>query len=170
MLQSANAGLGDRADPSQWTKIEGPVKVESFPSSTSHRALHISGSIWVAWIQYVEGSKIGFEQVVLFEGWMLGFEPQEESVVTAVDPQVCKWFFAFTSWSWVGCFQMLVSYVAFLFRAVIWCVSVVQLAPVNRNLEAYYDAWHKLIDSWVVIEVDDPNWVFRWRLQVIDAC
>ena len=27
MLQSANAGLGDRADPSQWSKIEGPVKV-----------------------------------------------------------------------------------------------------------------------------------------------
>ena len=46
---------------------------------------------------------------------------------------------------------------------------LVQLAPVNKNLEAYYDAWHKLIDSWVVIEVDDPNWVFRWRLQVIDV-
>ena len=29
----------------------------------------------------------GFEQVVLFEGWMLGFEPEEESAVTAVDPQ-----------------------------------------------------------------------------------
>jgi hypothetical protein len=27
MLQSANAGSGDRADPSQWAKIEGPVKV-----------------------------------------------------------------------------------------------------------------------------------------------
>jgi len=46
---------------------------------------------------------------------------------------------------------------------------MVQLAAVNMNLEAYYDAWHKLIDSWVVIEVDDPNLVFQWRLQVIDA-
>jgi D-glycerate 3-kinase len=56
----------------------------------------------------------------------LGFEPQEESVVTAVDPQ---------------------------------------LAPVNKQLAAYYDAWHKLVDSWIVIQVDDPHWVFRWRLQ-----
>ncbi|KAG0607984.1 hypothetical protein M758_8G069100 [Ceratodon purpureus] len=88
--KSAFAGLGDRADPSEWSKIEGPVKV------------------------------------VLFEGWMLGFEPEQESAVTAVDPQ---------------------------------------LAPVNKNLEAYYDAWHKMIDSWVVIEVDDPSWVFVWRLQ-----
>jgi pantothenate kinase-related protein Tda10 len=32
----------------------------------------------------------GFEQVVLFEGWMLGFEPEQESEVTAVDPQVCQ--------------------------------------------------------------------------------
>ncbi|KAG0591531.1 hypothetical protein KC19_1G181600 [Ceratodon purpureus] len=92
--KSANAGLGDRADPSQWSKIEGPVKV------------------------------------VLFEGWMLGFEPQKESVVTAVDPQ---------------------------------------LVPVNKQLAAYYDAWHKMIDSWIVIQVDDPNWVFRWRLQVTDV-
>lgn len=30
----------------------------------------------------------GLGQVVLFEGWMLGFDPQEESAVTAVDPQV----------------------------------------------------------------------------------
>lgn len=41
-----------------------------------------------------------------------------------------------------------------------------QLAPINKNLEAYYDAWHKYIDSWIVIQVDDPTWVFRWRLQV----
>lgn len=31
------------------------------------------------------------EQVVLFEGWMLGFEPQNEAEVTSVDPQVCQW-------------------------------------------------------------------------------
>jgi pantothenate kinase-related protein Tda10 len=49
-------------------------------------------------------------------------------------------------------------------------VSVlVQLAPVNKQLAAYYDAWHKLVDSWIVIQVDDPHWVFRWRLQVTDA-
>lgn len=88
--KSAFSGSGDRADPSKWEKIEGPVKV------------------------------------VLFEGWMLGFEPQNEAEVTSVDPQ---------------------------------------LAPINKNLEAYYDAWHKYIDSWIVIQVDDPTWVFRWRLQ-----
>lgn len=37
----------------------------------------------------------GSAQVVLFEGWMLGFEPQKESVVTAVDPQVCLYFIGF---------------------------------------------------------------------------
>jgi hypothetical protein len=52
MLQSANAGFGDRADPSKWSEVEGPLKV------------------------------------VLFEGWMLGFEPEDEAAVTAVDPQV----------------------------------------------------------------------------------
>jgi pantothenate kinase-related protein Tda10 len=50
--KSANAGFGDRADPSKWSEVEGPLKV------------------------------------VLFEGWMLGFEPEDEAAVTAVDPQV----------------------------------------------------------------------------------
>jgi hypothetical protein len=27
MLQSANAGFGDRADPSKWSEVEGPLKV-----------------------------------------------------------------------------------------------------------------------------------------------
>jgi hypothetical protein len=50
--KSANAGFGDRADPSKWSEVEGPLKV------------------------------------VLFEGWMLGFEPEDEAAVAAVDPQV----------------------------------------------------------------------------------
>lgn len=33
-------------------------------------------------------SKIAYLQVVLFEGWMLGYEPQDNEAVTAVDPQV----------------------------------------------------------------------------------
>ena len=57
----------------------------------------------------------------------------------------------------------------FIFRLWFDLEVLVQLAPVNKNLEAYYDAWHKMIDSWVVIEVDDPSWVFVWRLQVTDA-
>lgn len=100
MWQSAHAGLGDRADPSKWERIEGPVKVVS-PSSLSFRnsrvkLLRISGDWRSAWRQYVGGSNIRFEQVVLFEGWMLGFEPQEESVVTAIDPQVRKCFVSLT--------------------------------------------------------------------------
>lgn len=66
-------------------------------------------------------------QVVLFEGWMLGFKPLPLEVVKAVDPQ---------------------------------------LETVNKNLEAYYDAWYKFINAWIVIKIKDPNYVYQWRLQV----
>ncbi|CAM0882141.1 unnamed protein product [Alopecurus aequalis] len=62
----------------------------------------------------------GPTEVVLFEGWMLGFKPRPNEVVTAVDPQ---------------------------------------------NLEAYYDAWDRFIESWIVIKIKEPNCVFQWRLQ-----
>ncbi|CAM6095088.1 unnamed protein product [Calypogeia fissa] len=88
--KAARNGLGDRADHSDWSDVEGPV------------------------------------QVILFEGWMLGYEPQDNDAVTAIDPQ---------------------------------------LALVNKNLEGYHDAWHRFINSWMIIEVGDPNWVFEWRLE-----
>ncbi|KAL2590997.1 hypothetical protein AAZV13_13G319200 [Glycine max] len=40
-----------------------------------------------------------------------------------------------------------------------------QLETVNKNLEAYYDAWDKYIKSWIVIKIKNPNCVFQWRLQ-----
>ncbi|KAG4945015.1 hypothetical protein JHK87_041022 [Glycine soja] len=90
MMQSAFNGRGDRADPSRWPEVEGPMTV------------------------------------VLFEGWMLGFKPLPVEAVKVVDPQ---------------------------------------LETVNKNLEAYYDAWDKYIKSWIVIKIKDPNCVFQWRLQ-----
>lgn len=36
----------------------------------------------------------------------------------------------------------------------------------NKNLEAYYDAWDKFIKTWIVIKIKDPSCVFEWRLQV----
>ncbi|XAR50606.1 Glycerate 3-kinase [Bertholletia excelsa] len=88
--KSAHNGRGDRADPSTWPEIEGPLTV------------------------------------ILFEGWMLGFKSLPVEVVKAVDPQ---------------------------------------LETVNKNLEAYYDAWDKFIESWIVIQIKDPNCVYEWRLQ-----
>ncbi|KAF4372433.1 hypothetical protein CsatB_012853 [Cannabis sativa] len=88
--KSAYSGKGDRADPSTWPEIEGPLSV------------------------------------VLFEGWMLGFKPLPVETVKAVDPQ---------------------------------------LETVNKNLEAYYDAWDKFIGAWIVIKIKDPTCVFQWRLQ-----
>ncbi|XP_047341087.1 D-glycerate 3-kinase, chloroplastic-like [Impatiens glandulifera] len=88
--KSAYDGRGDRADPSTWPEIEGPLSV------------------------------------ILFEGWMLGFKPLPVEVVKDVDPQ---------------------------------------LETVNKNLEAYYDAWDKFIKSWVVIKIQDPSFVYQWRLQ-----
>lgn len=64
--------------------------------------------------------------VILFEGWMLGFRPLPNEMVKAVDPQ---------------------------------------LEVVNKYLEAYYDAWDKFIESWLIIKIKDPNCVFQWRLQ-----
>ncbi|KAG8077557.1 hypothetical protein GUJ93_ZPchr0007g3818 [Zizania palustris] len=50
--KSAFGGRGDRAGPSVWPEVEGPL------------------------------------EVVLFEGWMLGFKPLPDEVVKAVDPQL----------------------------------------------------------------------------------
>lgn len=63
--------------------------------------------------------------VVLFEGWMLGFQSLSEDEVAAVDHQ---------------------------------------LVEVNRNLGAY-EEWHKKVDAWIIIQVDDTSCVFNWRLQ-----
>ncbi|XP_047968061.1 D-glycerate 3-kinase, chloroplastic [Salvia hispanica] len=88
--KSAYKGRGDRADPSTWPEVEGPLSA------------------------------------ILFEGWMLGFKPVPAEVVKAVDPQ---------------------------------------LEVINKNLEAYYDAWDKFINSWIVIKIKDPSYVYQWRLQ-----
>ncbi|PAN29129.1 hypothetical protein GQ55_5G203500 [Panicum hallii var. hallii] len=88
--KSAFGGRGDRADPSVWPEVEGPL------------------------------------EVILFEGWMLGFKPLPNEVVKAVDPQ---------------------------------------LEVVNKNLEAYYNAWDRFIGSWIVIKIREPSCVFQWRLQ-----
>ncbi|XP_010537944.1 PREDICTED: D-glycerate 3-kinase, chloroplastic [Tarenaya hassleriana] len=40
-----------------------------------------------------------------------------------------------------------------------------QLETVNKNLEAYYNAWDKYIDAWVIIKIKDPSYVYQWRLQ-----
>lgn len=45
-------------------------------------------------------------------------------------------------------------------------VMLFQLEVVNKNLEAYYNAWDKFIQSWIVIKIKDPSCVFQWRLQV----
>lgn len=45
-----------------------------------------------------------------------------------------------------------------------------QLEVVNKNLEAYYDAWDKFIKSWIVIKIKDPSYVYQWRLQVSCRC
>ncbi|XP_044495223.1 D-glycerate 3-kinase, chloroplastic [Mangifera indica] len=88
--KSAYNGRGDRADPSTWPEVEGPLTV------------------------------------ILFEGWMLGFRPLPVEVVKAVDPQ---------------------------------------LEIVNKNLEAYFDAWDKFVKAWIVIKIKEPSCVYEWRLQ-----
>ncbi|XWS20353.1 hypothetical protein CRYUN_Cryun31cG0094200 [Craigia yunnanensis] len=88
--KSAYSGRDDRADPSIWPEVEGPLTV------------------------------------VLYEGWMLGFKPLPTEAIKAVDPL---------------------------------------LEIVNKNLEAYYDAWDNFIKAWIVIKIQDPSCVYQWRLQ-----
>lgn len=64
--------------------------------------------------------------VVLFEGWMLGFAPVAAAAAAAVEPAMAK---------------------------------------VNEALAAYKEAWDSAVDSWLVIRIGDPQWVFGWRLQ-----
>ncbi|XP_024545180.1 D-glycerate 3-kinase, chloroplastic [Selaginella moellendorffii] len=65
-------------------------------------------------------------QVILFEGWMLGFKPLGKAAVSSVDPQ---------------------------------------LEVVDKNLVAYQKGWFSLVDSWIIVKVDDPGWVYEWRLE-----
>ncbi|XP_068652633.1 D-glycerate 3-kinase, chloroplastic-like [Aristolochia californica] len=88
--KSAYGGRGDRADPSTWPEVKGPLTV------------------------------------ILFEGWMLGFKPLPNEVVKAVDPQ---------------------------------------LEVVNKNIEAYYEAWDRFVGAWLIIKIKDPSCVYEWRLQ-----
>ncbi|KAG2438369.1 hypothetical protein HYH02_010824 [Chlamydomonas schloesseri] len=39
------------------------------------------------------------------------------------------------------------------------------LPVVNEQLRGYRAAWDELVDSWLVIRIGDPQWVFKWRLQ-----
>jgi len=43
---------------------------------------------------------------------------------------------------------------------------ILQLEVVNKNLEAYYDAWDKFTEAWIIIKIEDPSCVYQWRLQV----
>lgn len=40
------------------------------------------------------------------------------------------------------------------------------LGAVNAALRAYEAAWDSHVDSWLVVRIGDPTWVFKWRLQV----
>jgi len=43
------------------------------------------------------------------------------------------------------------------------------LVPVNAALREYEEAWDRWVDSWLVIRVDDPQYVYKWRLQAEEA-
>ncbi|KAK3259915.1 hypothetical protein CYMTET_31101 [Cymbomonas tetramitiformis] len=45
------------------------------------------------------------------------------------------------------------------------CTVDPQLKEVNAALRGYKAAWDSFVDAWMVIKVDDHNWVQKWRLQ-----
>jgi pantothenate kinase-related protein Tda10 len=40
------------------------------------------------------------------------------------------------------------------------------LVAVNQALRGYQGAWDDLVDSWLVVRIGNPDWVYKWRLQV----
>jgi pantothenate kinase-related protein Tda10 len=42
------------------------------------------------------------------------------------------------------------------------------LVAVNQQLRQYKAAWDVVVDSWLVIRMADPQWVFSWRKQAED--
>ena len=62
--------------------------------------------------------------IVLFEGWMLGF--------TAKGPRVAA-------------------------------VVELPLGAVDQYLDAYREIWDTHVHSWLVVAVENPHWVFKWR-------
>ena len=147
--KSANGGRGDRADAASWPTIEGPVQVKT-PSGVLHcgsRWRPTGGATWGWACGHTPASPVlplkgagrwaccchllllPSAQVVLFEGWMLGFSPVSTEAAAAVSPE---------------------------------------LVPVNDKLREYEQAWDSYCAAWLVIQVQDYNWVQKWRLQVID--
>jgi D-glycerate 3-kinase len=85
-------------------------------------------------------------QLVLFEGWMLGFRPLstgEGGGVAAADAAAAADSLTAEERS--------------------------DLAPVDAALRAYEAAWDRFVDSWLVVRVGDPRWVYAWRLQAEQA-
>ncbi|CAG9464828.1 unnamed protein product [Pedinophyceae sp. YPF-701] len=39
------------------------------------------------------------------------------------------------------------------------------LVAIDRQLRKYGSNWDALVDAWIVVQVDDPEWVFKWRLE-----
>lgn len=44
------------------------------------------------------------------------------------------------------------------------------LRPVNAFLRSYREAWDSHVDAWLVVRVAQPDYAYRWRLQVWALC
>lgn len=64
--------------------------------------------------------------IVLFEGWMLGFKAIDPEEVVKVSPH---------------------------------------LAPINKALKSLEGEWDSFVDSWLVVKLNTPEYVFKWRLE-----
>ncbi len=50
------------------------------------------------------------------------------------------------------------------------CIQVdADLISINNKLKEYEAAWDKCVDSWLVVKVGEPEWVYKWRLQAEHA-
>ena len=85
--KSLRGGRGDRGDPASWTRAEGRMHVECI-SRNGHYILSCVYFLYVC---------IGPVDVVLFEGWMLGFQPVSEHEAESLHPHLRVYIFIFPS-------------------------------------------------------------------------
>lgn len=95
--------------------------------------------------------------MVLLEGWMLGFTPLQGPGGMGDPPaEEAQDIFQKYSSLVVRHFYNGVSVVAYF--------EIYHTQDIDAKLHEY-TAVHHLVDSWVVLAVEDPRWVFEWRLQ-----
>lgn len=128
--------------------------------------------------------------VVLFEGWMLGFAPVGDAEAAGVDANLAPVnAFLRRHAPAAGCLRglgccleplrgrshggrpALPTAPNFLRTRSLPASPLISLPPLTPHLSSrsYKEAWDSSVDSWLVVRVAQPDYAYRWRLQAEQA-